>query len=272
VGSYPAACASWKSVTPLPTPPKVFVGSGPVAGRPGARTRARELVDPSNEGHHYLTNVAPISSRLVPLPGRPSSSAERRIRVVVLFPDVAEIRDLDEVPPLGTRLRSVSGYEWFVAEVLPSGRDTYTVRCVGRREFLDEFATRSDRARLAAGDLLEDIGKGSARTRERATDLFDDVADELLQRVRRSIRDQAWHQAETAFVASYVSTDGSLFGDVIRAKSFAAAQSQALERARRWNMTVEDVRPGPEWLNARYGSVRTRGRWRRVARFLPRVR
>lgn len=231
-----------------------------------------ELVDPSNEGHNFPTDVAPTSSRLVPLPGRPSSSAERRIRVVVLFPDSAEIRDLDEVPPLGTRLRSVSGYEWFVAEVLQNGRDVYRVRCVGRREYLEEFATGSDRARLAAGDLLEDIGRGSARTRERATDLFDDVADELLQRVRRSIRDQAWHRAETTFVASYVSTDGRSFGDVIRAKSLAGAESQALERARRWNMTLEDVRLGPEWLNATSGSVRTRWRWRRVARFLPRVR
>lgn len=208
----------------------------------------------------------------MPRPRRPSSSAERRIRVVLLFPDSAEIRDLDEVPPPGTRLRSVSGYEWFVAEVLPSGRDTYTVRCVGRREFLEGFATGSDRMRVAAGDVLEDIGKGSARTRELATDLFDDVADELLQRVRHSIRDQSWHRADTTFVASYISTDGRSFGDVIRAKSLAGAESQALERARRWNMTLEDVRLGPEWLSARSGSVRTRWRWRRVARFLRRAR
>jgi hypothetical protein len=190
----------------------------------------------------------------------------------VLFPDTAEIRHLDELPPLGTRLRSAAGHEWFVADVLQSGRDTYTVRCVGRREYLDDFGTGSVRARLVAGDLLEDIGRGSALTRERATDLFDDVADELLQRVRRSIRDQGWRRTETTFVATFISADSRLFEDVIRAKSLASAESDALERARRWNMTLKDVSPGLEWLNTRSGRSRGRRRWRRVARLLPRVR
>jgi hypothetical protein len=190
----------------------------------------------------------------------------------VLFPDSAEIRHLDEVPPPGTRLRSASGHEWFVSEVLQSGRDTYTVRCVGRREYLEDFGTGSARARLVAGDLLEDIGRGSARTRERATDLFDDVADELLQRARRSIRDQAWRRTETTFIASFVRADGRLFEDVIRAKSLARAESDALERARGWNMTLKEVRPGPEWLNTLSGPARSGRRWRRVARLLPRVR
>ena len=188
------------------------------------------------------------------------------------FPDSAEIRQLDDVPPPGTRLRSASGHEWFVAEALQSGRDTYTVFCVGRREYLEDFGTGSVRARLVAGDLLEDIGKGSARTRERATDLLDDVADELLQRVRRSIRDQHWRRTETTFVGSFVSADGRLFEDVIRAKSLVAAKSDALERARRWDMTLKDLRPGPEWLNTRPRGARRGRRWRRVARLVPRLR
>jgi hypothetical protein len=189
----------------------------------------------------------------------------------VLFPDSAEIRHLDDLPQLGTRLRSGSGTEWFVAEVLQSGRDTYTVRCVGRREYLDEFGTGSVHARLVAGDLLEDIGRGSARTRERATELVDDVADELLQRVRRSIRDEGWRRAETTFVASFLSADGRLFEDVISAKSLALAEADALERARRWKMTLKDVQPGLAWLNTSPGARRTR-RWRRVAWLRPRMR
>lgn len=187
------------------------------------------------------------------------------------FPDSAEIRHLDDVPQPGTRLRSASGHESFVAEVLQSGRDTYTVRCVGRREYLDEFGTARVRGRVVAGDLLEDIGRGSARTRERATELVDDVADELLRRVRRSIRDQGWHRTKTTFVASFVSADGRLFEDVIRAKSVSSAESDALERARYWNMTLKDVQPGSEWLNTTYGPARGRRR-RRIARLLPRVR
>ncbi len=206
-----------------------------------------------------------------PFAGRPSPSAERRCCLVVLFPDSAEIRHLDDVPLPGTRLRSAAGHEWFVVEVLQSGRDTYTVRCVGRREYLDEFGTGAVRGRLVAGDLLEDIGRGAAHTGERATDLFDDVADELLQRVRRSIRDQGWRRTETTFVASFISADSRLFEDVIRAKSLASAESDALERARRWNMSLKHVIPGPEWLNTSLGRRRAR-RWRRVHRLLPKVR
>lgn len=166
------------------------------------------------------------------------------------FPDSTEIRHLDHAPPPGTRLRSASGHEWLVAEVLQSGRDTYTVFCVGRREYLEDFGTGSVRARLVAGDLAEDI---------------DDVADELLQRVRRSIRDRRWRRAETAFVASYTA-DGRPFELVIRAKSLAPAKSEALEHANHWNMTLKDVRPGPEWLNTRSGRARRGRRWRWVAR------
>lgn len=188
------------------------------------------------------------------------------------FPDSTEIRHLADVPPPGTRLRSASGHEWFVAEILQCGRDTYTVWCVGRREYLEDFGTGSVRARLVAGDFLEDIGRSSARTRERATDLLDDVADELLQRVRRSIRDQDWRRTETTFVASFVRADGRLFEDVIRAKSLALAESDALERALRWNMTLKDVRSGPEWLNTRSGRPRSGRGWRRISRLVPRVR
>ena len=204
-------------------------------------------------------------------PGQPSPSAEPRFRLVLVFPDSSEIRHLDSVPEPGTRLRSASGHESFVVEVLQSGRVTYTVRCLGRREYLDEFGTASVRGRVVAGDLLEDIGRGSAHTRERATELVDGVSDELLRRVRRSIRDQGWRRTKTTFVASFVSADGRLFEDVILAKSVSSAESDALERARYWNMTLKDVQPGSEWLNSSYGPASGRRR-RRIARLLPRVR
>ena len=215
---------------------------------------------------------APPLSLVLRFPRRPSPSAERRFRLVVLFPGSTELRDVDDLPQPGTRLRSESGHEWFVAEVLQSGRDTYTVCCIGRREYLEEFATGPDRARLVAGELLEDIGRGSAWTSDRATELFEDVADELLQRVRRSVRDQGWRRAEMTFVASFLSADGRLFEDVIRAKSIALAESDALDRASYWNMTLKDLRPDPEWPNTRYGRGRGGRRRRGIARLLPRVR
>lgn len=205
------------------------------------------------------------------LPGRPSPSAERSIRAVLLFPDSAEIRDLDDVPPPGTRLRSASGNEWFVVEALQSGRDTYTVFCLGRRSYLEEFGTRSVRARLLAEDLLEEAARGSAHTREGAAHRVDDLADDLLQGVRRVIRDEAWRQRDGVFVASFVNAEGRLFQDLIHAKGLVPAQSQALERARSLNLSLTEVRPAPEWLSARYARAGIRRRWRRVARILRKV-
>jgi len=194
------------------------------------------------------------------VPSRPEPDAKRPIRAVVRFPHSTEIRHFDGVPPPGTRLRSASGQEWVVADALQSGRDTYTVYCVERRQHSDgaEFVP----ARVVVEDLLEDIAKGSARTRE----LLDDMAAHLLKRVRRSVADHDRRHPDTAFVASFVSADGRKFGDVIHARSLASAESEALERARSWNMTLEDIQPGPQWWSTRFGRGGSRRRWRRAAR------
>ena len=51
---------------------------------------------------------------------------------VFLFPDCSENRWLDRLPAPGTRIRSRQRTVWVVDEVLQSGRETYTVFCVGR--------------------------------------------------------------------------------------------------------------------------------------------
>ena len=70
---------------------------------------------------------------------------------VFLFPDSSENRWLDRLPAAGTRIRSRQGTVWVVDEVLQSGRETYTVFCVDRR---DE-CRRSDRTTDLATQLLE---------------------------------------------------------------------------------------------------------------------
>ena len=71
--------------------------------------------------------------------------------VVVRFPDHGEIQYLERVPTPGMRIRDYWGQEWVVAEALQSGRDTYTVSCVGRREYQKGVLGKRD----LAGDLLE---------------------------------------------------------------------------------------------------------------------
>jgi hypothetical protein len=198
------------------------------------------------------------------VPRRGSREEKRSIRAVVRFPDSTEIRHLDGVPTPGARLRSASGREWFVADALQSGRDTYTVFCVDRRELFE--GAESVPARVVVEDLLEDVAKSATRTRQ----LLDDMAGHLLERVRRSGEDPNGRQTETAFVASFVSGDGRAFEDVIYATSLASAESEALERARGWNMTVTGIQPGPEWLNAR-SATGSRRRRRRLARLLRRA-
>jgi hypothetical protein len=61
---------------------------------------------------------------------------------VLSFPDFAESRWLDQIPTPGTRIRG--GYDpwaqiWIVDKVLRSGRNTYTVFCVGRDQYLDNL-------------------------------------------------------------------------------------------------------------------------------------
>lgn len=87
---------------------------------------------------------------------------------VLLFPDSAENRWLERLPPPGTRIRSRrGGPRWVVDVVLQSGRDTYTIVCVGRREYLDALRHRSDRPPDLAAELLEAARRTSEFVAER---------------------------------------------------------------------------------------------------------
>ena len=183
-------------------------------------------------------------------PGWPSRDAKRPIRAVIRFPDSTEIRHLDGVPSPGTRLRCSSGKEWFVAEVLPSGHDLYTVSCL-------------------EPDELKDAGTGSVQARLR---VVEDVADDLLQRARRSVREQYGPHPDTAFVASFVSADGRVFQDFLRARSLASAEAEALERARHRDMSLLEVEQGPDWWLDRIPGQTASRRGRRWARLVRRVR
>ena len=79
---------------------------------------------------------------------------------VVRFPDSVESRWYDKPPTPGVRLRSgqgnpYRGQTWIVDEVLRSGRDTYTVFCVGRDEYMDHVRSGSDRKPDLQMELLE---------------------------------------------------------------------------------------------------------------------
>lgn len=79
---------------------------------------------------------------------------------IVRFPDSVESRWFDKVPTSGMRLRSWHGdpywgRTWIVDEVLRSGRDTYTVFCVGRHEYMANLRSGSDRKPDLQTELLE---------------------------------------------------------------------------------------------------------------------
>jgi hypothetical protein len=67
---------------------------------------------------------------------------------VVRFPDSVESRRFEKLPTPGTRLRSNGGHAywgqtWIVDAVMPSGRDTYTVECVGHDEYMNSLRLRA---------------------------------------------------------------------------------------------------------------------------------
>jgi hypothetical protein len=64
------------------------------------------------------------------------------VTVVFRFPNSTEIRSVRAPPGRGQRVESQSGTVWFVAEVLTSGRKTYTVECVSREDFARELGGR----------------------------------------------------------------------------------------------------------------------------------
>ena len=79
---------------------------------------------------------------------------------VLRFPDSTESRWFDQIPTRGARIYSHRGHfywghVWVVDEVLQSGRNTYTVFCVGRSEYLDGLRERSGGKPDLASELLE---------------------------------------------------------------------------------------------------------------------
>ncbi len=91
---------------------------------------------------------------------------------VLRFPDSAESRWFDKPPNPGQRLRSHGGdlywgQVWVVDEVLQSGRDMYTVFCVGRDDYRDKLRHGSHGEPGLATDLLEVV----RRTAETASEL-----------------------------------------------------------------------------------------------------
>jgi hypothetical protein len=91
---------------------------------------------------------------------------------VLRFPDSTESRWFDQVPTPGTRIYSHHGHfywgqVWVVDEVLQSGRDTYTVFCVTRREYLDHLRHRASGKPDLASELLELARHASETVTER---------------------------------------------------------------------------------------------------------
>jgi hypothetical protein len=120
--------------------------------------------------------------------------------VVLCCPDHAEIQYLERVPTRGMRLRDSRDQEWVVDEALQSGRDTYTVSCVGRPELQND--ARSGKRRDVAAEPLEraatrrDVAAApleqAGTRRDVAAELRElagkrrEIATELLELARRS--------------------------------------------------------------------------------------
>ena len=99
---------------------------------------------------------------------RSPKRTESGVFCVLLFPDSAENRWFERLPAPGTRLRSSQGGpQWVVDVVLQSGRDTYTVYCVDRREYLDGLRHRSDGPTDLPAELLDAARRTSDFVAER---------------------------------------------------------------------------------------------------------
>jgi hypothetical protein len=157
--------------------------------------------------------------------------SERAVCLVLRFPDSTEIRYLDEPPELGTRLRSDTGRVWIVAEVLQSGRKTYTVFCVGRAEFLEEIGTPAAKRRVLADDLVTFARRSVAGERGAEDEHADPQTGLTPTGRRRELR---------RYLATMVDSDGRRLA-VIDAASAAEAETEAQEVARQWEATLEDV-------------------------------
>jgi hypothetical protein len=168
--------------------------------------------------------------RVVRRPRRDLS--ERAVCLVLRFPDSTEIHYVDEPPELGARVRSDTGRDWFVAEVLQSGRNTYTVLCVGRDEFLKEVGTPASKRRVLADDVVTFARRSIAGERGVEDELADPQTGLTPTRRKRELR---------RYLATMVDPNGRTLA-VIDAASAADAEWEAQEVARQSGSTVEDVR------------------------------
>jgi hypothetical protein len=94
----------------------------------------------------------------------PSARETTSGHCILVFPDSTEDRWFDRIPTPGTGLRSrrVQGYwgrTWVVNEVLQSGKDTYTVFLVDRREYARNLRDRE-------GDLAAELVELARRANE----------------------------------------------------------------------------------------------------------
>jgi len=86
---------------------------------------------------------------------------------VFIFPDSSESRYVRHPPQQGACVPSPLGTEWYVAEVLQSGRATYTVFCVGRQDFRERFGHAPRGVRELVTDLLERAQQSVTERRQR---------------------------------------------------------------------------------------------------------
>ena len=95
----------------------------------------------------------------------PFARATTRRCCVLVFPDSTETRWFNRIPTPGTRLRSDGGDDYWgrtyvVDEVLQSGRDTYTVFLLDRRQHVRNLRERSE------GDLATELLELARRTND----------------------------------------------------------------------------------------------------------
>jgi hypothetical protein len=98
---------------------------------------------------------------------RRRNDAETGVYCIFVLPDSTEGHWLERPPTPGTRVRSPLGSVWVVADVLQSGRETYSVFCVSRRDYRAALRRRTGTKRDLAAELLEAARQASEAATER---------------------------------------------------------------------------------------------------------
>lgn len=146
------------------------------------------------------------------------------IRAMLRFPGSTEVRFLKRPPRRGQRIESASGDVWFVADVMRSGTDTYTIECVGLGVFLREL-------------------------REQPSS---DPTRDVLALARRPIRSLQYAEAGgrpprgkvRRYIAAFAAANGDVLDYVTSAKTDEEAEREAREAAQRLGMTLLRVQRG----------------------------